>query len=188
MNKANVTVYPVDVNGLPLEQMWDASEPAGLYVHPELTHLSGELLPDHQGENRDGMKELAHRTGGKTCTAGNNLTVCLDQALTESSDYYLLGFYVSQQQRKAGWHKLKVSVSADHGEVRSRNTYFLRVLGPPHEQERQEDLLKRDLCADRLHRHPLHGRARQAGARRRHSIQSGRSGDQRPAAAGAGQA
>lgn len=141
MNKANVTVYPVDVNGLPLEQMWDASEPAGLYIHPELSHLSGVLLPDHQGENRDGMKEMAHRTGGKTCTAGNNLTACLDQALTESSDYYLLGFYVSQQQRKAGWHKLKVSVSADHGEVRSRNTYFLRVLGPPQEQERQEDLL-----------------------------------------------
>lgn len=140
MTKANVMVYPVDVAGLPLEEMWDISQPAGLYIHPELTHLSGYRLPDTSGEGREGMKEIANRTGGKSCTAGNNLKVCLDQALSESSDYYLLGFYVSQQQRKAGWHKLKVSVNTDHGEVRSRNTYFLRALGTPPQREQEEDL------------------------------------------------
>ncbi|HEY7391339.1 MAG TPA: VWA domain-containing protein, partial [Bryobacteraceae bacterium] len=140
MNKANVMVYPVDVNGLPLEEMWDVSQPAGLYIHPELAHLGPPLLADTAAENRDGMKELAHRTGGKSCTAGNNLNYCLDQALAESSDYYLLGFYVSQQQRKAGWHKLKASVSVDHGEVRARSTYFLHALGAPPEREQEEDL------------------------------------------------
>jgi VWFA-related protein len=141
LSKANVMVYPVDVAGLPLESMWDISQPAGLYIHPELAHLSGYQLPDTSGEGRDGMKEMASRTGGKSCTAGNNLAVCLNQALSESSDYYLLGFYVSQQQRKAGWHKLKVSVSAGHGEVRSRNSYYLRTLGPPQPQEQQDGLL-----------------------------------------------
>jgi len=140
MTKANVMVYPVDVAGLPLEHMWDISQPAGLYIHPELTHMSGYQLPDMSAEGRDGMKEMASRTGGKSCTAGNNLKLCLDQALSESTDYYLLGFYLSQQQRKAGWHKLKVTVNADHGEVRSRNTYFLRALGTPPEREQEEDL------------------------------------------------
>ena len=86
------------------------------------------------------MKELAHRTGGKTCTAGNNLIPCINQALSEGNDYYLLGFYVSQAQRKTGWHKLKLSVNADHGEVRLRNAYFLRALGTPPEREQEEDL------------------------------------------------
>ncbi len=140
MTKANVMVYPVDVAGLPLDHMWDISQPAGLYIHPELTHMSGYQLPDMSAEGRDGMKEMASRTGGKSCTAGNNIKVCLDQALSESSDYYLLGFYVSQQQRKAGWHKLKVTVNAYHGEVRSRNTYFLRALGTPPQREQEEDL------------------------------------------------
>ena len=65
---------------------------------------------------------------------------CIDQALAESNDYYLLGFYVSQQSRKAGWHKLKVTVNADHGEVRARSSYFLRARGAPLQQEQEEDL------------------------------------------------
>lgn len=140
MNKANVVVYPIDVNGLPVEEMWDPSQPASLYIHPELSHFGPAQLVDVAGADRDGMKELAHRTGGKTCTAGNNLNFCLERAVTESSDYYLLGFYVPQQQRKVGWHKLKVSVAVDHGEVRTRTSYYLRPLGVAVQQEQEEDL------------------------------------------------
>jgi VWFA-related protein len=140
LNKANVMVYPIDVQGLPLEEMWDISQPDSLYSHPELKNAGPPLLVNRAAEDRAGMKELAHRTGGKTCTAGNNLIPCINQALGESSDYYLLGFYVPQAQRKLGWHKLKVTVNADHGEVRSRNTYFLRALGVPPEQEQEQDL------------------------------------------------
>jgi VWFA-related protein len=139
MNRSNVVVYPIDVAGLPLEDMWDISQPPGLYTHPELSHF-GPALPDESAADRDGMKELARRTGGNTCTAGNSLSECLDQALTESTDYYLLGFYVPQQQRKDGWHKLKVSVNPGHGEVRARSTYYLHPEGTPLEQEQEDDL------------------------------------------------
>jgi len=140
LNKANVMVYPVDVAGLPMEAMWDVSQPPSLYSHPEFNNLSPLILSDRAAESRDGMKELAHRTGGKTCTAGNDVKFCLEQAMAESSDYYLLGFYVPQQNRKLGWHKLKVTVNAYHGEVRARNTYYLRALGTAPEQEQQQDL------------------------------------------------
>ncbi len=133
MTKANVMVYPVDVaKGCPSIDMWDISQPESLYIHPELKHLVRTPTARHgAAEGRDGMKEMASRTGGKSCTAGNNIKVCLDQALSESSDYYLLGFYVSQQHARPGWHKLKVTVNAGQGEVRSRNSYFLRALGTP---------------------------------------------------------
>jgi VWFA-related protein len=140
LNKANVMVYPVDVNGLPMDSMWDVTQPSALIIHPELSHLGPSPMVDISAQNRDGMGELAHRTGGKTCTAGNNLNSCLEQALAESSDYYLLGFYVSQQHRKLGWRKLKVSVNVDHGEVRSRSSYYLRSLGIPPQREQEQDL------------------------------------------------
>ncbi len=139
MNKANVIVYPVDVNGLPMDDWWDVSTPPGLFIHPGQAHLAPPMLTDTNAERRDGMKELAHRTGGKMCTAGNSVQYCMEQALAESSDYYLLGFYVPQQHRKLGWHKLKVSVNAGQGQVRARNTYYL---GPQSaaEQEQEADL------------------------------------------------
>ena len=140
LNKSNVVVYPVDVQGLPMDDMWDITMPSSLYIHPELSHLGPTILADRRGEDRDGMKELAHRTGGKTCTAGNNVSFCLQQALAESSDYYLLGFYISQQKRKTGWHKLKVNLIADRGEVRARNSYYLHPLGEPPRVEQEEDL------------------------------------------------
>ena len=139
LNKSDVVVYPIDVKGLLMDSMWDVTSPAGLYIHPGLSHLY-PALPNNAGAASDGMKELAHRTGGKTCIAGNNLNDCMERALNESSDYYLLGFYVSQQERKVGWHKLKVGLNVDHGEVRARSTYYLRPLGTPPEQEQEEDL------------------------------------------------
>ncbi len=140
LNRSNVVVYPVDVQGLPMDDMWDVTMPSSLFIHPEFSHMSPAIMPDRAAENRDGMKELAHRTGGKTCTAGNNVSFCLQEALAESSDYYLLAFHVSQQKRKTGWHKLKVNLNVDHGEVRSRSTYYLRPLGIPPQREQEEDL------------------------------------------------
>lgn len=139
LNKADVIVYPIDVKGFETDGMWDVTLPAGLFIHPELSHLY-PLLPDNSGAANDGMNELAHRTGGKKCVAGNSLSVCMQRALDESSDYYLLGFYVPAQERKDGWHKLKVAVNVEHGEVRSRSTYYLRPLGAPPPQEQEEDL------------------------------------------------
>ncbi len=140
MTKANVVVYPIDVAGLPEDPMWDPSQPGILYIHPEYAHLQPQTLLDLAGNDRDGMQEMAHRTGGRLCTAGNALTDCMDRALAESSDYYMLGFYVSQQERKVGWHKLKVGLDVDHGEVHARNSYFLRALGAAPEQEREDEL------------------------------------------------
>ena len=140
LNKANVVVYPIDVNGLPDDAWWDITLPDSFYVHPERAHLGPPALFDLAGSERDGMKELARRTGGKSCTAGNRFDSCLDQAFGESVHYYLLGFYVAQHQRNAGWHKLKVTVIADHGEVRARSSYFLGPLGAPPHEEQDEDL------------------------------------------------
>jgi hypothetical protein len=81
---------------------------------------------------------MASGTGGKECTAGNHVGHCLDQATVESSDYYLLGFYVRREKRQSGWHELKVNVSVDHGEVRARAGYLLDAAGLQTVERQQE--------------------------------------------------
>lgn len=140
LNNANVVVYPVDVNGLPEDVLWDISMPDSLFIHHGRSVFAPPFFANTAAEDRDGMRELAQRTGGKTCDANNNIRNCVDRALTESSDYYLLGFYIEQQARKTGWHKLKVAVDVDHGEVRARSNYFLRPPGAPPQIEQIADL------------------------------------------------
>jgi len=75
--------------------------------------------------DRIGESVVARSTGGEPCDAGNHLEHCIEKAEAESNGYYLLGFYVPQQSRQAGWHELKVTVSGDHGPVRTRSGYYL---------------------------------------------------------------
>ena len=84
--------------------------------------------------DRIGESVVAHSTGGQPCDAGNHVQHCIEKAVAESNGYYLLGFYVSQQSRKAGWHELKVQVSGDHGPVRTRSGYYLDSEGPAPKQ------------------------------------------------------
>ena len=60
----------------------------------------------------EGIKLLANKTGGKWCTAMVELKTCIDQAVEDSTSYYLLGFYVPQHDRKAGWHKVEVKLAS----------------------------------------------------------------------------
>lgn len=90
--------------------------------------------------DRIGLEEIASGTGGKDCTAGHNVGHCVDQANAESSDYYLLGFYVPQSKRQAGWHELNVRVNVEHGEVRAREGYLLQSGGTATAFERGQDM------------------------------------------------
>ena len=73
----------------------------------------------------EGIKLLANKTGGKWCTAMTELKTCIDQAVQDSTSYYLLGFYVPQHDRKPGWHKLEVKLASGRDSVRSRPNYYL---------------------------------------------------------------
>jgi hypothetical protein len=47
----------------------------------------------------------------------------------------MLGFYVPQENRKPGWHKLEVKLVADVGSVRSRNSYYLAARTEPTDKQ-----------------------------------------------------
>ncbi len=90
--------------------------------------------------NDDAIKLISDATGGKPCTANLDLKDCIDQAVADSASYYMLGFYVPQQERKAGRHKLEVKLTSERGTVRSRSSYYLASTTAPSDKEIAREL------------------------------------------------
>lgn len=137
LNTANIAVYAVDLKGLKSDKTylgkggnqstWNpARDPHRIY--------GGKTIPITDDQD-DGIKVLAAQTGGRSCTAMTELKTCIDEAVADSTSYYLLGFYVPQQDRKPGWHKLEVKLTSGGSSVRSRSNYYLAPQTPPNEKE-----------------------------------------------------
>jgi hypothetical protein len=109
LNRGNIALYPVNLGGIQAD--------------PQL--LGEEQLNSYTPNDDHGMRELASRTGGRYCIAMSELKTCIGQAVEESTNYYLLGFYVPQQDRKVGWHKIDVKLISGRGKIRSRSGYYL---------------------------------------------------------------
>jgi hypothetical protein len=73
------------------------------------------------------FEHLAAGTGGKPCYNRPDLTNCFKEALDDSRDYYMLGFYVDKGT-KAGWHKLQIKV--DGANTRYRNGFLFPLPDP----------------------------------------------------------
>jgi len=139
MNNANIAIYGVDVKGVKMSTGLSTA-PRNL-IYPSRMVKSGE-------NNDDAIKVLSAATGGKACTANTELKDCIDEAVDDSNSYYQLGFYVPQQDRKPGWHKLKVELVSGRGSVRSRTKYYLASQTAPAEKEINRTL--RDATAAKI--------------------------------------
>ncbi len=125
LNRGNIGLYPVNLRGIQAD-----------------THLLGEDDDTHTGSSEppsgdNGIRELASRTGGRYCSAMTELKSCIGQAVADSTNYYLLGFYVTQQDRKPGWHKLEVKLTSGRGRIYSRSGYYLE----PRTASTQDEIL-----------------------------------------------
>jgi VWFA-related protein len=141
---ANVAVYPVDLQGvLPKYQ-----NPSLAAQNNGATNRKGprsasdvnqrplqpwtRAMPyDRLLEQQKTMRAFAAATGGIVCLNFNDLAKCFEQATSDSSSYYLLGFYLSPDDRKPGWRRLKVEVTEKGTRVRAREGFY--VGGQPEE-------------------------------------------------------
>ncbi|MFI5098432.1 MAG: VWA domain-containing protein [Candidatus Acidiferrales bacterium] len=122
LNRANIAVYPLDVEQL--------VNPA--FVGAEI----GRPLPQHARTNLTvtNMERFAEVTGGKFCDQREDAESCFREAANDSSDYYLLGIYENSVDLKPGWRKLSVKVSRPDVRVRSRAGYYV---GSVQDEKRQ---------------------------------------------------
>lgn len=103
---ANIAVYPIQLMAWAVYPGARANRPNSSY--------SGETT----------LQEFAAATGGNRCLESNEVAKCLADAVEDSRSYYLLGFSIRPDDRKPGWHDLKVKVSAEHADVRARSGFY----------------------------------------------------------------
>jgi VWFA-related protein len=132
LSASNIAMYPVDARGL-TNTAWDSVDPSHKY-----SPTTGEKTY-RQAANQDVIttfEHLAAGTGGLPCYNRADLSDCFKEALDDSRDYYMVGFYVESKSTREGWHKLQVKV--DSANTRSRNGFLFPLPDP--EKTRELDM------------------------------------------------
>ena len=131
LSTANVAMYPVDARGL-VNTAWDAMDPSHKYSP---TYAEKDARQQSNQDVLTTFERLAAGTGGKPCYNRPELSNCFKEALDDSRDYYMVGFYVDSKNTKPGWHKLQVKVESKGANVRSRNGFLFPLPDPGQTRE-----------------------------------------------------
>ena len=118
LNDAQISLYPVDVKGLQVVTLPSASvrNPGKNYAR----HASWKQM-----DTQSSFEVFASMTGGRAYFNSNDLVKGFRDAVNDSSQYYLLGYYLDHSKTKPGWRKLSVKVKREHTEVRARSGFFV---------------------------------------------------------------
>jgi VWFA-related protein len=133
LNDAQIALYPVDVKGLQVVTMPSASvrNPGKNYAR----HMSWKQL-----DTQSTLQTFASMTGGRAYYNSNDLAKGFRDAVNDSAEYYMLGYYLDRSKTKSGWRKLAVKVKREHVEVRARSGFFVTDATVDPENSRNSDL------------------------------------------------
>jgi VWFA-related protein len=125
-NRNNTALYTLDPRGL-------AGQEFGI---DENVHNSTDRALLNQ--TMDTLRMLAENTDGRAIVNQNDLSKGLQQMLTDSATYYLLGYNSSAAPQDGKFHKIEVRVKRPRVQVRARPGYWAltaeetaRAIAPP---------------------------------------------------------
>jgi VWFA-related protein len=133
LNDAQIALYPVDVKGLQVVSLPSASvrNPGRNYAR----NMNWRNL-----DTQSTLQTFAAMTGGRAYYNSNDLTKGFRDAVNDSAEYYMLGYYLDRSKTKPGWRKLAVKVKRDHVEVRARSGFFVTNATVDPESSRNSDI------------------------------------------------
>ncbi len=111
-NKNNTAVYALDPRGL-TGQEFDIDENVNITVDNRLLNQSIDTL-----------RVLADNTDGRAIVNQNDLGRGLQQILSDSGTYYLLGYNSSQAPQDGKFHRIDVRVKRPRVNIRARRGYW----------------------------------------------------------------
>jgi VWFA-related protein len=133
LNDAQISLYPVDVKGLQVTAMANASirNPGKNFSR----NMNWRQL-DTQGT----LETFAAMTGGRAYFNSNDLVRGYRDAVNDSAEYYMLGYYLDRSNTQSGWRKLAVKSKREHTEVRARSGFFISKATVDPEDSRTLDI------------------------------------------------
>jgi VWFA-related protein len=133
LNNAQISLYPVDVKGLQ-----NVTMPSASVRNPGKNYARN--MSWRQMDTQSTLETFASMTGGRAYYNSNDLAKGFRDAVNDSAEYYILGYYLDQSKTKSGWRKLGVKVKRDHVEVRARSGFFVTNATVDPESSRNSDL------------------------------------------------
>jgi VWFA-related protein len=118
LNQAQIALYPVDVKGLRVLPITSGSG-----GNPK--KFSQQKARWRELDTQSSFDVFASATGGRSYFGSNDLAKGFRDAVNDSSEYYMLGYYRDSSQTKPGWRKLTVKTDRDHVAVRARSGFYL---------------------------------------------------------------
>jgi VWFA-related protein len=132
LNNAQIALYPVDVKGLVVPMASASIGRPGKNFSRNMSY--------RQMDTQATLQTFAEMTGGRAYYNSNDLVRGFRDAVNDSAQYYMLGYYLDRSKTKAGWRKLKVKVAREHTEVRARDGFFVTNATVDPENSRNNDI------------------------------------------------
>jgi len=133
LNDAQISLYPVDVKGLEVVGL-----PSASVRNPGRNF--GRHAMNKQVDTQATLETFASMTGGRAYFNSNDLLKGFRDAVNDSSQYYMLGYYLDHSNPKPGWRKLSVKVNREHSEVRARSGFFVTNAAANPDNTRNADI------------------------------------------------
>ena len=111
--RANVSIYTIDPRGLTAGP--DISQPVDMVSYQK-----------HVSKTQDTLRVLAEQTGGTPIVNRNDFDKALDLIDADSSDYYMVGYYSSNNDPSTRRRKIEIKVTRPGVVVRHRTEYSLK--------------------------------------------------------------
>ena len=140
-NRANVSFYAVDARGLlPMpaggearqgssagSAMFISSAKATVAHQASRAMFSGsEVMAESASrhDSRETLATLAADTGGRSFFDLGDFSDVFHQVQADSTGYYLLGYYSTDNRKNGAWRRVRVAVNAPGARVRFREGYY----------------------------------------------------------------
>jgi VWFA-related protein len=134
LNDAQIALYPIDVKGLQVTAVASSS-----IRNPGVNYSRN--MAWRQMDTQSVFQTFASMTGGRAYYNSNDLVKGFRDAVHDSSEYYMLGYYLDRSKTRAGWRRLAVKVHHDHVDVRARSGFFVTHTTTDPAKSRNSDLV-----------------------------------------------
>jgi VWFA-related protein len=144
LTDARVAVYPVDAQGLAIDQLYSASQNPHMNPRSPGMGLGGQLSRQNAQhlDQQATMDNLAESTGGRTCKNTNDLAGCVQSALNDDAIYYQLAYYPNGIAWDGQFHKITVKTTRRGVRLAYRRGYFATDVRALASRQKPEELLK----------------------------------------------